>query len=114
MSAAKRDLQIERGGVKSFTLRIVDAFGDPVAVTGGSTAFKAEIREAHRKPLVAAFTCTALGDGTLRLSLTSVQTLTLDVSRQYQWDLYWTDTANARRRLLYGAVVVEPNITQLS
>ena len=115
MSAAKRDLNIERGAAKVFTLRIVDKFGAPVAVTGGSTAFKAEIREAHRKPLIAAFTITIADsdEGTLRFTLNSADSLALDTARLYQWDFYWSDTTGVRRRLLYGSVTVTPNITNL-
>lgn len=115
MSAAKRDLTIERGAAKVFTLRIVDKFGEPVAL-GAPSVFKAEIREAHRKPLVASFTVdpiSATPDGTLRFTLSSADSLLLDVARVYQWDFYWTDTVGVRRRLLYGAIKVEPNITHL-
>ena len=113
MSAAKRDLNIERGAAKVFTLRIVDKFGAPVAVTG--TTSKAEIREAHRKPLIAAFTITIADsdEGTLRFTLSSADSLALDTARLYQWDFYWSDTAGVRRRLLYGSVTVTPNITNL-
>ena len=116
MSAAKRDLTIERGAAKVFTLRIVDKFGEPVVLSGGSSAFKAEIREAHRRPLIAAFTVVPVSespDGTLRFTLNSTDSLALDTARLYQWDFYWTDTSGVRRRLLYGAVKVEPNITHL-
>lgn len=115
MSAARHDLNIERGAAKVFTLRIVDKFGAPVAVTGGSTAFKAEIREAHRKPLIASFTITVAdsNEGTLRFALSSADSLALDTTRLYQWDFYWSDTAGVRRRLLYGSVTVIPNITNL-
>lgn len=116
MSAARYDLNIERGAAKVFTLRIVDKFGEPVTLSGGSSAFKAEIREAHRKPLIASFTVAPLTptpDGTLRFTLNSTDSLALDTARQYQWDFYWTDTAGVRRRMLYGSVTVTPNITNL-
>jgi hypothetical protein len=115
MSAAKRNLTIERGSSKSFTLRIVDVFGDTVTVSGGSTAHKAEIREAHRKPLVAAFTVAPVDGsaGTVRFTLSSADSLTLDVARKYQWDYFFTDTLGARKRLLYGDVKVEPNISHI-
>jgi hypothetical protein len=115
MSAAKRDLTIERGSSKSFTLRIVDVFGDTVAV-GSPSTHKAEIREAHRKPLVAAFTVAPVADtpGTVRFTLDGDDSLALDVARQYQWDYFFTDTAGTRKRLLYGNVTVEPNISYLT
>lgn len=115
MSASRHDLNIERGAAKVFTLRIVDKFGAPVAVTGTNVAFKAEIREAHRKPLIAAFTIAVVdsAEGTIRFTLNSADSLALDTARQYQWDFYWTDTSSVRRRLLYGSVSVTPNITNL-
>jgi hypothetical protein len=115
MSASLHDLNIERGAAKVFTLRIVDKFGAPSTITGGSTAFKAEIREAHRKPLISAFTITVVdsAEGTIRFTLSSADSLALDTARQYQWDFYWTDTSGVRRRLLYGSVSVTPNITSL-
>lgn len=115
MSAARYDLNIERGAAKVFTLRIVDKFGEPVNL-GSPSVFKAEIREAHRKPLIASFTVAPLTptpDGTLRFTLSSADSLALDTARQYQWDFYWTDTSGVRRRMLYGSVSVTPNITNL-
>lgn len=115
MSAAKRDLNIERGAAKVFTLRIVDKFGEPVAL-GSPSVFKAEIREAHRKPLIASFTVIPVSetpDGTLLFTLNSTDSLALDTARLYQWDFYWSDTTGVRRRLLYGSVTVTPNITNL-
>jgi hypothetical protein len=78
--------------------------------------FKAEIREAHRKPLIASFTVVPVSetpDGTLRFTLSSADSLALDTARIYQWDFYWTDTAGVRKRLLYGDVKVEPNISHI-
>jgi hypothetical protein len=112
MSAAKRNLNIERGAEKSFTLQIKDATGAAVNLTGSS--FKAEIREAHRKPLVASFTCTTAApatNGTILCVLADDQTSNLDVSQRYKWDLFWRDSGGTNRRLLYGDVVVQPNIT---
>jgi hypothetical protein len=115
MSAAKRNLTIERGSAKSFTLRIVDVFGDPVAVSGGDSEHKAEIREAHRRPLVASFTIAPVEGttGTVRFTLSSADSAALDVTRNYQWDYFFTDTAGVRKRLLYGDVKVEPNISHI-
>lgn len=113
MSAAQYDLSIPKGADFNFTLRILDAFDDPVALTGGNTAFKAEIREAHKKPLAAAFTITAIGDGQLRFALTNEQTITLDVNKQYKWDFFWTDTYGTVDKLLYGDVTVEHNISNI-
>lgn len=117
MSAARYNIEIHKGSAFDFSLRILDALDEPVALSGGSTAFKAQIREDTRKPLVASFTVapTPVGapDGNLRFSLTAAQTLALDPNRKYQWDFFWTDTAGTRLKLLYGTVTVLENITNL-
>ena len=112
MSAAKHDLVIPRGEDYNFTLRILDSLDEPVAF--GATLGKAEIREADRKPLAAAFTITSLGDGTLKFVLTDTQTLALDVNKRYKWDFFWFDAAGVTHKLLYGDVTVAANITHLT
>lgn len=115
MSAAKYDLTVARGADYSFTLRLLDINEDPVPVTGGSVAYKAEIREAHRKPLSAAFTIATggAGSGELLFSLADTDTATLDVNKKYQWDFFFTDTNGYVDRMIYGDVTVVPNITDL-
>jgi hypothetical protein len=113
MSAAKYDLSIPKGADFSFTLRILDAFEDPVTLSGGSTAFKAEIREANRKPLAAAFTVTAIGDGQLRFDLSNEKTRILNIDARYKWDFFWTNPSGVVDKLLFGDVTVEPNISNM-
>lgn len=112
MSAAKYDLAIPKGEDFNFTLRILDSLEVPVTLV--SPYGKAEIREADRKPLAAAFTITSLGDGTLKFDLTDTQTLTLDVNKRYKWDFFWFDAGGLRHKLLYGDVGVTANITYLT
>ena len=118
MSAAKHDLVIPRGEDYNFTLRILDSLDEPVAF--GATLGKAEIREADRKPLAAAFTIGSVAgastptDGTLKFSLTDTQTLALDVNKRYKWDFFWFDAAGVTHKLLYGDVTVAANITHLT
>lgn len=112
MSAARRNLTIERGAEKSFVLQIKTPNGAVVDLTGST--FRAEIREAHRKPLVASFTPTiveATNNDTVRFVLSDTVTSNLDVARRYKWDLFWRDSVGANRRLMFGDVVVVPNIT---
>jgi hypothetical protein len=118
MSAARLDLTIERGADKRFALQIKDSSGVPITLSADDS-FSAEVREAHRKPLVAEFhtdKLTPLTNGKISLILTREDTLLLSSARQYQWDLFWTrDPVSAEpvtRRLLYGTVDVEANITQ--
>jgi len=114
MSAAKHDLVIPRGEDYNFTLRILDSLDEPADLGTNPVYGKAEIREADRKPLAAAFTITSLGDGTLKFVLTDTQTLALDVNKRYKWDFFWFDAADVTHKLLYGDVTVAANITHLT
>jgi hypothetical protein len=111
MSAAKYDLSISCGEDHIFTLRVLDAYDDPIDFTGSD--FKAEIREEHKKPLVAAFTIDDEGDGTLKFSLTNEQTKLISPTRNYKWDFFWTQTDNTVIKLLYGSVKSVPNISNV-
>lgn len=113
MNAAKQDIVVSKGADFSFTLRIIDEFDNAAVLTGGSTAFKAQIREDHGKPLVAAFTITAIGDGQLRFVLTNEQTKSLDINKKYKWDFFWTDSSGIVSKLIYGNVIVDSNVTNI-
>ena len=110
MSAANYNLFIDSGEDFNFTLRVLDAFDDPIDFTGST--FIAEIREEHKKPLVAAFAVTSLGDGTLKFSLTAAQTKLLSPIQQYKWDFFWTQSG-ATTKLLYGTVDNANNISNV-
>ena len=116
MSAAKYDLVIPKGEDYNFTLRILDSLDVPVTLRSISPFGKAEIREADKKPLAAAFTITSSGSttGTLKFTLTKAQTLALDTNKKYKWDFFWTDVAGLSYKLLYGNASVIANITNLS
>ena len=124
MPAAKYDLIIPKGEDYGFTLRILDSLDVPITFLAYVSATnpvygKAEIREADRKPLAAAFTigsvagATTPTDGTLKFSLTDTQTLALDTNKRYKWDFFWFDSAGSRFKVIYGDVKVEANITHL-
>ncbi len=111
MSAANYNFSIACGEDFSFTLRVLDAFEDPVNFSGST--YIAEIREEHKKPLVAAFTVTSEGDGTLKFVLTNDQTKLLSPTRQYKWDFFWTASDNNVTKLLYGTVNAVSNISNV-
>jgi hypothetical protein len=111
MSAAQYNLSIACGEDFNFTLRVLNAFDDPIDFTDSS--FIAEIREEHKKPLVAAFTITSLGDGTVKFSLTDDQTKLLSPSKQYKWDFFWTASGGLVTKLLYGTVNAVSNISNV-
>ena len=110
MSAAQYDLSISCGEDFNFTLRVLDAFDD--AVNFGGSTFIAEIREEHKKPLVAAFAITDEGNGTLKFELTDTQTKLISPTRQYKWDFFWTK-AGVTTKLLYGKVNSVANISNV-
>jgi hypothetical protein len=110
VSAANYDLSISCGEDFNFTLRVLDAFEDPIDFSGSD--FIAEIREEHKKPLIAAFTITSLGDGTLKFALTDTQTKLISPTRKYKWDFFWTQSG-VTTKLLYGSVTAVSNISNL-
>jgi hypothetical protein len=110
MSAANYDLSISCGEDFNFTLRVLDAFDDPINFTGSN--YVAEIREEHKKPLIAAFAVTSLGDGTLKFALTDTQTKLISPTRKYKWDFFWTQSG-VTTKLLYGSVTAISNISNV-
>lgn len=110
MSAAKRNLNIERGAEKSFSMQIKNPDGTVVSLAGST--FSAQIRAEHRRPLVAQFNCPVVGD-TVAFQLPNSATLALDVSKRYKWDAFWR-VGSTNRRILYGDVIVTPNITAVA
>jgi hypothetical protein len=110
MSAAQYDLSISCGEDFNFTLRVLDAFETPINFVGST--YIAEIREEHKKPLIAAFAVTSLGDGTLKFALTDTQTKLLSTTRQYKWDFFWTQSG-VTTKLLYGKVNAVANISNV-
>jgi hypothetical protein len=110
VSAANYNLSIACGEDFSFTLRVLTAFEDPVNFSGST--YIAEIREEHKKPLVAAFTVTSEGDGTIKFVLTNDQTKLLSPSKQYKWDFFWT-LSGVTTKLLYGTVNAVSNISNV-
>lgn len=110
MSAAQYNLSIACGEDFNFTLRVLDAFDDPIDFSGST--YIAEIREEHKKPLIAAFAVTSLGDGTLKFSLTDTKTKLISPTRQYKWDFFWTQSGETTK-LLYGTVNAVSNISNV-
>jgi len=110
MSAANYDLSISCGEDFNFTLRVLDAFDDPINFNGST--YIAEIREEHKKPLIAAFAVTPLGDGTLKFALTDTQTKLISPTRKYKWDFFWTQSG-VTTKLLYGSVTAISNISNV-
>lgn len=111
MAAAQYNLEIARGEDFNFTLRITDSFDEPVPFN--LSACKAEIREDYKKPLVASFTLTNLGDGTIKFSLSSAVTKSLQVEKSLKWDFFFADSNSLLSKQIEGTVTVDPNITNV-
>ena len=110
MSAAQYNLNLSRGEDFNFTLRVIDAFEEPIMFMGST--YVAEIREEHKKPLVASFVVEDIGDGTLKFTLPKAASLALDAVRKYKWDFFWTQSG-VTTKLLYGSVTSISNISNL-
>lgn len=110
MAAAQYNLNLSRGEDFNFTLRVIDAFEEPIDFTGST--YIAEIREEHKKPLIAAFVVESIGDGTLKFTLSNEASLALDSMRKYKWDFFWTQSG-VTTKLLYGSVTSISNISNV-
>lgn len=115
MAAAVHNLEIPQGASYSRTLTIFAGTPEePVDLTGAT--FKAEIREAHKKPLAAEFACVIDADpttGVVTFSLTKEQTAALNINKRYRWDIYFIDSTGVVERLIEGEVKVSPSISKL-
>lgn len=116
MEAAQYDLTIDRAAEYRFTLTIKDRSGALVDISG--RGFYADIREKATKKTATTFTATITGSptvGEVVLSLTEANTLLLNESTEYDWDLFMVTGSvptQSTERLLYGDVFVRQNITK--
>jgi len=115
MAAAKHNLIVSRGEDVSFKVTVADSSGD---VDVSNDTFKSEIRRASGKPLVASFTC-AVTDGSageVTVTLPRSESLKLDANTTYKRDIFRIEsgTPEITTRLIYGDVIVEGNVTDIS
>ena len=113
MAAAKHNLIVSRGEDYSFKVTVA---GTGIDISGDT--FKSEIRRASGKPLVASFTC-AVTDGSageVTVTLPRSESLKLDANTTYKWDIFRIEsgTPEITTRLIYGDVIVEGNVTDIS
>ena len=111
MAAAKHNLIVSRGEDFSFKVTIT---GTGIDIS--SDTFKSEIRRASGKPLVASFTCTVSGSE-VTVTLPRSESLKLDANTTYKWDIFRIQTGpspDVTTRLIYGDVIVEGNVTDIS
>lgn len=116
MAAAKHNLIVSKGEDFSFTLTISES-GSPVDVDGET--FKAEIRRASGKPLVASFTCVVSDgpQGEVTVTLPRSESLKLDANTTYKWDIFRIKTApnpDVTICLIRGDLTIEGNVTDIT
>lgn len=111
MAAALYNLEISRGEDFNFTLRILDSLDQPVPFN--LSLCKAEVREGHKKPLVASFVLSDLGDGTIKFALPSTVTKLLPISDSLKWDFFFADSIGSLSKLISGKVTLDPNISNV-
>jgi len=121
MAAAKHNLIVSKGEDFSITLTISES-GSPVNLSGAeASTFKAEIRRASGKPLVASFTCavTDATNGVVTITLPRSESLKLDANTTYKWDIFRIKTApdpdpDVTTCLIRGDLRIEGNVTDIT
>lgn len=119
MAAAKHNLIVSRGEDYSFTLTISES-GSAVDLSGAEVStFKAEIRRASGKPLVASFVCevTSAVNGIVTVTLPRSESLKLDAYTTYNWDIFRIKTdpsPDVTTCLIKGDLRIEGNVTDIT
>ena len=119
MAAAKHNLIVSRGEDFSFTLTISES-GSAVNLSGTEVStFKAEIRRASGKPLVASFVCevTSAATGVVTVTLPRSESLKLDANTTYKWDIFRIKTdpdPEVTVCLIRGDLRIEGNTTDIT
>lgn len=119
MAAAKHNLIVSKGEDFSITLTISES-GSPVNLSGAeASTFKAEIRRASGKPLVASFTCavTDATNGVVTITLPRSESLKLDANTTYKWDIFRIKTdpdPHVTTCLIRGDLRIEGNVTDIT
>ena len=119
MAAAKHNLIVSRGEDFSITLTISES-GSAVNLSGTEVStFKAEIRRASGKPLVASFVCevTSAVNGIVTVTLPRSESLKLDANTTYKWDIFRIKTApnpDVTTCLIRGDLRIEGNTTDIT
>ena len=119
MAAAKHNLIVSRGEDFSFTLTISESGSAVILSDAEASTFKAEIRRASGKPLVASFTCavTDAANGVVTVTLPRSESLKLDAYTTYNWDIFRIKTApspDVTTCLIKGDLRIEGNVTDIS
>jgi hypothetical protein len=112
MLAANYDITIDRAAEYTFVLTIQNQAG--TAVNIGSATFYADIRDVNFRRKAVSFTPTVLDSGVngqVSFNLTEANTLVLNPSGIYEYDIFMR-RGTVMERLLEGSVTVRANITK--
>lgn len=106
------NLYIDAGADYSIIVTANQSNGDPLNLTGYTV--RSQIRKSYASSTAYDFTATvfAATSGKIRLSLTNAQTSAIKPGR-YLYDVEITSSANEKRRVLEGIIIVTPEITQV-
>lgn len=112
MLAANYDITIDRAAEYTFVLTVQNQAG--TAVNIGSAAFYADIRDVTSRRKIASFTPTILDSGVngqVSFNLTEANTLALQPSGKYVYDIFMR-RSGVTDRLVEGSATVRDNVTK--
>lgn len=108
--ATKANLVIDQGSTYTTTVKLTDANGDPLDLTGYSGA--AQMRKHYTSSTAKTFTVNLGGNlGTVTLAMSANNTANIEAGR-YLYDVELTDTNGNVSRVFEGIVTVNANITR--
>jgi len=110
--ASISNLYIDAASNFSTTVTVTDTAGLPLDLTGYTAL--SQVRKSYPSSLIATITSVFVADrttGNITLSLTDIQTKTLETGR-YVYDLVITDSGGTKTRVIEGQVIVNPGVTR--
>ena len=108
--ATKVNLIIDQGSDFSQEFAVLDAFGNPIDLTGYDIA--AGMRKSYESELFIPFQCIGYSNGIIQISMSAADTTILPYG-QYVWDMKSVSPApsNITKRLYEGMVQLTPRVT---
>lgn len=112
MIASEYNITIDRAAEYNFVLTIRDDAQQLIDLSVGTT-FYSDIREVDSKKEAISFTPTVVTGsiGQVIFALSEADTLELNPSRSYEYDIFMKRNGSTRR-LIFGSVIVRANITK--
>lgn len=105
------DIMIYKGDAKEFLIELRDEDGNAISLVGYTP--KAQIRDNYDGPVVVEFATSVTSDGSdIRIYLSSAKSSTLEVGKNYIWDVQLTDFRGDVHTFLTGDVEVMAEVTE--